>query len=354
MKKGFTRKSLGRALAGFMVGVLLLTGCEQKQGDTKVILTTGFTSDEVFRIKTISCTLPEIMVYLTTTQNQYENVYGEKIWSTDLNGVTLEKNVKEMVLAKIAQIKAMNLLAERHNVTLSDAEVALVKKAAKEYYDSLNDTEKEKMNVTENTIIELYREYALAEKLYHYIIKDINPEVSDDEARTITVEHILIKTYSTDANGEKVPYTDQAKKEAYNTAYEVLNKAKSGEDFDNLVSQYSEDSTSTYSFGKGEMDPAFEKAAFNLGTDEISDVVESEYGYHIIKCISTFNREETDANKVKIVEEKRDEVFGQEYDSFVASLNKSLNEELWNKVTFLHDANIKTSNFFQVYDTYFH
>ena len=33
-------------------------------------------------------------------------------------------------------------------------------------------------------------------QVYEYIIKDINPEISDDEARTITVDYILIKTYT--------------------------------------------------------------------------------------------------------------------------------------------------------------
>ena len=37
-----------------------------------------------------------------------------------------------------------------------------------------------------------------------HLIADINPEISDDEARTITVQHILIKTYSLNEDGEKV------------------------------------------------------------------------------------------------------------------------------------------------------
>ena len=44
-----------------------------------------------------------------------------------------------------------------------------------------------------------------------------------------------------------------------------------------LSHRYSEDDRSTYSFGKGEMEAAFETAAFNLGKDEISDVVETEF-----------------------------------------------------------------------------
>lgn len=354
MKQSITKKSIVCLLA-LTLGISSLTACGDKSDtNTKVVLTTGFGKDEIFRIEDMSCTLPEIMVYLTTTQNQYESVYGEQIWEADLEGVTLKENVKETVLAKMAQVKTMNLLAKQHQVTLSEEETEKAKSAADAYYSSLNEAEISQMGITEETIVNLYSEYALADKVYEYIIKDINPEISDDEARTITVEHILIKTYTLNGAGEKVEYTESAKQEAYQKAQEVLELAKSGEqDFSSLIGNYSEDDNTTYSFGKGIMDPAFEEAAFNLGTDEISSIVESEYGYHIIKCISTFNKEETDANKIKIVEQRKEEVFGEEYDEFVSSLTRKLNESLWEKVVFIHDPEVNTKNFFDVYDEYF-
>ncbi|MDD6627377.1 MAG: peptidylprolyl isomerase [Lachnospiraceae bacterium] len=345
-------------MAVLMLSILMLffclTGCKSGDGiGTKVVLTTGFGKDEVFRIESSSCTLPEIMVYLTNIQNRYESVYGTEIWDAHTNGVTLEENVKDIALAQIARIKTMNLMAEKYEVQLSEEEKAQVENAAKAYYTSLNATEIEKMGVTEKTISELYSEFALAQKVYQYTIRDINPEISDDEARTITVQHILIKTYALDGTGKKIEYTEKARQDAYKTACEVLELARNGEDFDELIRKYSEDDKSTYSFGKGDMDPAFETAAFNLGTDEISDIVESEYGYHIIKCLTTFDKEETDANKIKIVEQRREEAFGQEYDAYVATLTRNLNEELWDSVSFIHDDNVKTQNFFEIYSQYF-
>lgn len=331
-----------------------LAGCGKGEGiGTKVVLTTGFDKDEIFRIETSTCTLPEIMVYLTNIQNRYESVYGTQIWETNANGVTLEQNVKDIALAQIARIKTMNLMAERYQVELSSEEKAQVENAASAYYNSLNDTEIEQMGISEKTISSLYAEFALAEKVYQYTIKDINPEISDDEARTITVQHILIRTYALDGTGKKVEYTEQAKQEAYNRACEVQRLAEEGEDFDELIRRYSEDDKSTYSFGKGEMDAAFETAAFNLGTDEISDVVETKFGYHIIKCLNTFDKDETDANKVKIVDQRRAEAFGQEYDAYVETLTRNLNEDLWNSVGFIHDENVKTMDFFDVYSEYF-
>ena len=306
-----------RFAALFLVFCMLapvLGGCGGKETDTKVILYTGFKKDEVFRIETMSCMLPEVMVYLTNTQDQYENAFGSQIWQTNLGDVSLEDNIKETVLAQLAQIKTMNLLAQRHGVQLDEEELALTEEAADTYYSSLNQTEREVMQVDRKVIAQLYAEFALANKVYEYIIKDINPEISDDEARTITVQHILIRTYVQDGTGKKIEFSDKDKKEAYERAKEILALAREeGADFEELVLNYSEGDKGNYSFGKGETDPAFEEAAFNLGKGEISDIIETRYGYHIIKCINTFNREETDANKIKIVEKRKEEVFGRLY-----------------------------------------
>ncbi len=333
-----------------LASALMLGACVETEEAKKVVLTTGFAKNEVFRLENKSCTLPEIMVYLTNIQNQYENVYGSRIWDAKVDGVSMESNVKDMALSMMAQIKAINLLAEQQGISLDENEKKLVAKAAGEYYSELNDAEIAAMGIDESVIEQLYSEYALSQKLYHDIIKDINPEISDDEARTITVEHILIKIYNLDEDGNREGYTEYARSQARDKAEEVLKKAKAGEDFEKLAAEYSEDSVITYSFGKGEMDAVFENAAFNLGEGEISDIVQTEYGYHIIKCISTFNKDVTDANKLKIVSERRDEAFSQEYDEFVKTLNKDLNSELWDSVSFIHDDSVSTCDFFEVFD----
>lgn len=89
---------------------------------------------------------------------------------------------------------------------------------------------------------------------------------------------------------EKVYDGGQENEEAKKKAEEVLAKVKApGANFEDLAREYSEDTYSAPdggdlgSFGRGQMTPAFEDAAFALAPGEISDLVQTEYGYHIIK-----------------------------------------------------------------------
>lgn len=357
------------------VWIFTITGCGKSEapeevqitdhvsGNTeyKFVLTTGFAKDEVFQIEKSVCKKPEMMLYLVTLQNQYEKVYGSEIWDVEIEGRSpednaegrsLEDNVKDNALAKLAQIKTMDLMAESYGTTLTIDEAELVEAAAKEFYESLNETEKSLLKVDYDTVFNAYTEYALAQKLYGYIIKDINPEVSDDEARTIKVQHILIKTYAKDGTGKKISYTENSRRKAKEKAEEAYALAMEGTDFDELIRTYGDNEVGTISFGKGEVDPVLEEKAFNLSNGQISEVIETEDGYVILKCISTFDKAETDANKMKIVEEKRKEVFGEQYNAFVDSLTRHLNQKLWNEITFIHDENVKTSDFFDVIERY--
>ncbi len=333
-----------------------LCGCSGErgsEGNTKVVLTTGFAENEVFRIGESSCSMAEVMVYLTNMQNQYESIYGTQIWERKIGDETLEKKVKDVVLARLAQIKTMNLLARQRGVVLTEQEEALVLSAAKEYFGSLNETEISAMGIDESRVQQLYREYALANKVYGEIIEGTNPEISDDEARTVTVSQIFVKTYALNGVGEKVPYTEESRAAAFDKIKNIQKMIREGESFDELATRYSEDGQLTVSLRKGEMDPAYEEVAFELGNEEVSGIIETELGYYIIKCISTLDREQTDQNKEKIMEQRKEEAFSAIYDEFVLTQIRNLNDELWEQVMFIHEEECKTTTFFDVFNRYF-
>ena len=335
--------------------LLLFTGCTgksasgdnaapveeaDKKEETQVVLTTGFSRDEVFRIGRSSCSLKEYMLYLTNIQNRYESVYGNQIWTVSNNGMTMENCVKNAALARIAQVKTMNLLAGDYQVVLTEQEQNKVKQAADEYYASLNDKEKALLELSEENVISLYQEYLVAHKVYAYIIRDINPEISDDEARSVTVDWIYLKKAEDNAT-------------VLSLINEIKTRLDAGEDFNSLASAYSDDKTVTHSFGKGNVETAVEECAFNLSQGEISPVVEGENGYYIIRCVSTLDRKETDANKEKIITQRKKEAFNEVYGTFTNEQVRQLNNKLWNSITLLHDEELTTNSFFDIYSDYF-
>jgi parvulin-like peptidyl-prolyl isomerase len=101
----------------------------------------------------------------------------------------------------------------------------------------------------------------------------------------IRASHILI-SYAGAPRTEAV----RTKQEAAALADEILGKIKAGEDFEDLARRYSdcptaqaENSGDLGFVDKGKMVKPFEDAAFALKVGEVSGIVETKYGYHIIK-----------------------------------------------------------------------
>ncbi len=326
-------------------------GCTKQTAST--IFVKELTQDEVFKINDSICTLAEARIFLTNIQCQYESVYDSNMWEEKCGDITIEEYVKKTVVSELAQIKSMALFAKEYKIELTEDEKNTINKAAKEYFDSLNEQEISCMGITQEDVASAYSDYLLASKVYSSLTTETDTEVSDDEARVITIQQIVINKYHLDEAGNKVIATDEEKQEAYNKAQTVLEKAQSNEDFVTLAENYSNNEVCELSTGRGQMAENVENVIFNMENDNLSGIIETDDGYYIIKCINSYDMEATDANKKVIIEQRKTKAFDDAYEVFVNGLVSEFNDELWETVTFENNENVKTVNFFDIYNKYF-
>ena len=106
-----------------------------------------------------------------------------------------------------------------------------------------------------------------------------------EQPESLRVTHILV---SIKDQATKQDLSDDQKKAKKKTAEKLLADVKGGADFSKLAKESSDDPRAkenggAYTFARGQMPPEFEAAAFTMKPDQISDLVATEYGYHIIK-----------------------------------------------------------------------
>ena len=140
------------------------------------------------------------------------------------------------------------------------------------------------------------------EELRAYYNQHQNEYRVQDEVK---VSHILIKTPVAGADGK---VDEKGVEEARKKAEDVLKQVKGGVKLEDLAKKYSDDPGSAKQggelgwIGRGRTVPEFEKAAFSLGKGQISDLVKSSYGFHIIRT-----EDKHDAH-LKTLDEVKDQI----------------------------------------------
>jgi peptidyl-prolyl cis-trans isomerase C len=109
---------------------------------------------------------------------------------------------------------------------------------------------------------------------------------ASEQPEMVRASHILISTK--DPLNPNQPLSPEKKKEKEDLAKKIRARAAAGEDFAKLAHEFSDDPRSKnnggeYTFPRGKMVREFEAAAFSMRTNQVSDLVETQFGYHIIK-----------------------------------------------------------------------
>ena len=283
------------SISASLMLILSLTGCSGTKND-----------DSVATVNDSSIGVSKYIQALKLNKSAIESMYGTSIWDSEVEkGKKYSDFFKDTVLEQMINTEVIYQQAKKDNLLPSEEEV---NKQFKEFQKEVKDDKIYKQNMKKLGItdedIKKEQEIGIAIKNY----KDNffkNAEISNEEMKKyyddnknefykdeVKASHILIKTI--DENNNEL--SDKNKEEAKKKAEDILKKIKSGEEFAKLAKEYSEDGTASQGgdlgfFTKGEMVPEFEKAAWELKPGEVSDLVKTQYGYHIIKVTDKVDKQ---------------------------------------------------------------
>jgi len=206
---------------------------------------------------------------------------------------TLKKRYGESVLQELVYRK---VLSDKYKVTDKEVDEYLenyFKSTYGDYYKAFMDqlTDDQKESLRESAELILLQEKAAMDGMT--VTEDELKEQYEMDTKVVTVRHILV--------------------EDKDTANEVLEKLNAGEKFEDLAKEYSTDTATKDKGGElGEVDidsnyvEAFKKAALLLDEGEISDPVQTSYGYHIIQATKVAKKKDAknyDEMKKELIEE---------------------------------------------------
>ena len=219
--------------------------------------------------------------------------------------------IKNDVLENLIEAELLYQESQEEGFSVDDAAIDDHMAALRKQFP--NETEFEetlkKMNISEAEMKADFRRGKSIEKLLEdRVIGKI--AVSEEDARgyydenpdlfkqpeQVRASHILIKVEADAADSEKAKAREELG--------EIQQKIKGGADFADLAKEFSQGPSGANGgdlgyFGRGQMVPPFEKVAFELKPGEVSDIVETRFGYHLVKLIEKKNEATVAYDEVK-------------------------------------------------------
>lgn len=243
------------------------------------------------------------------TEKYYGGLATDEDWIQQVNGMTMRDALKADALQTLTLYQVVENHAAQEGVTVNqedqdelDAQLQDLEEQAggAEYFQNRMDSVCISKEDFRTINLVPYLDEALSQKLEERGELEVSQEELDDiveENGLYGAKHILISTRRTNADGTGYEdFSDEEKAEALAKAQDLREQLRNAGDseelFDELMNEYSEDGrnedgtlampngyTLVYA---GQMVPEFEEGAMALKEGEISEPIESQFGYHII------------------------------------------------------------------------
>ncbi len=331
-----------------LILTLVLTGCMPTETEGKTGATETTTAAEatdsgeelLLSVGSDGLSMKYARVFALSQKNQYEQAFGDEIWSVRYKDGTFEDYLLSGFRAHIALMYSSYVLAKERGLTVGSGVERELREAASNCYLELEPADMSELDITEADLLDIFEMYYLAKKVYTEISGDAELMLSEDETRVVRLQEIRIKT-------KDLP--DDEKDKKMTLIAEAKNSLEAGDDFNTVAAKYSETGTTVYSASRDNLSAAEAKAVFDLASGEVSQVITLNDAYVIFRCVDSFDKEASRANRTESLERLCDERFKNELSDYLNTHPLTWNEAAWQKIDMSEAAGIESFNIYSEY-----
>lgn len=317
------------ALLGGVMAASMLTGCGLNKNAT---VATFDETDVPLGVANFAARLQQ-----ASYDDFYVAYFGEEVWSSDMygNGTTMQDNVKDSVMQSMFDMYTLEAHMVEYDVELTDAEKTAIADTASAFLAANDDKALEALGADEETVVQYLTLATIQSKMHAAIIAEADTNVSDEEANTSTYSYVRISnTTYTDANGNSVEYTEEELTELAATVGLFDTEAKAGT-LEDAAEKYGYTvSTGTFTADNDTLDEAVLTALKGLEEGEVSDVIDTESAYYVLRLDAKTDAEETEKTRQNLISQRQSDHYSEVLEGWEAEHTWTVKEKVWEKVDF--------------------
>lgn len=316
-------------LSGAMA-VSVLAGCG---GVDKAAVTATFDEQEIV------LGVPNFAVRLqqASLDDMYTYYFGQSVWDSDYSGSgeTMAEDMKNSVMEAMFELYTLQAHMSDYGVTVSAEEKAAITETAEEFLAANSKEALEELGADQSIVEEYLTLMTIQAKMRQAIMAQADTHVSDEEANTGTYSYVTIsKTSYTDENGNSAEYAEEELNLLGKTVGAFLTEAQTGT-FEAAAEKYEYTvSTGTFTADDAYLDEDILAALQDLDEGEVSDVIDTENAYYVVRLDAKTDAAATEATKEAMIEERKAE----HYEEVLAALEEAhtweVKEGVWKTVSF--------------------